>query len=191
MKSIIWRQLGRLLGGSFPKLRPNKIIINRNHHSLKKNQLQQFKTNLHDSWQKPFLTTINTCIECKFSIVRPWTAFQGCSPKVARFLISDIFFDKGQKKSIFINEIGHLIKNCMEDHFKRKLNIPEYILGALTPLIKNLFESVRELFHFYPRNGKNTSRFTLFLTRYCPLPSNYKELKKRVAEFVVDRQERS
>ena len=102
-----------------------------------------------------------------------------------------MFFDMGQKKSNFINEIGHLIRNCLDQHFKKKMNIPKERLDCISNVLTKFFESVRELFDFQERQGKKVSKFSLLLLKYCPLPKNYKELRSRVYSFINPNEQRT
>ena len=58
-------------------------------------------------------------------------------------------------------------------------------------MLSALFDNVRELFHLSSPNGKNTSRFSILLARYCPLPSSYNDLKYRTRKFLVKREDRA
>lgn len=95
----------------------------------------------------------------------------------------DLFFDKGLKKSIYIHETERLMRKCLQDHFRSKLTLNEKQVGFLTPILLDLFESMRDLMNFRMHLGKNTSRFNMLLARHCRLSTNYYELKRRVAGY--------
>lgn len=76
-----------------------------------------------------------------------------------------------------------MIKDCIDENFRKKMNIPEAIINNITPIIKQFFENVRDMFNICPNNGKNFSKFAYLLYKICPLPADYHTLKKRVRDF--------
>jgi hypothetical protein len=87
------------------------------------------------------------------------------------------------KKSIYIHETERLMRKCLEEHFRARINLSEKQVGLLTPILLDLFESMRDLMNFRQYLGKHTSRFNLLLARHCRLTPNYSSLKRRVGAY--------
>lgn len=62
--------------------------------------------------------------------------------------------------------------------------LKEKHINSLTPILTDLFESVRDIMNVREFGHKYTSRFSLLLSRYCRLSNHYDSLKKRVRHYV-------
>lgn len=76
------------------------------------------------------------------------------------------------------------MRKCIEEYFCTRVALGEKQIALLTPILVDLFESVRRIMNVHNYGGKFTSRFNLLLSRYCRLSPNYHALRQRVLAYV-------